>query len=632
MFQTALHSIFTVVLPRPFFKVTPSKPDPIYYTATAFVSFDFTLSAVNECNSVQISSLKWEPELQLLTAVASSLLKSPSPRSFTTKVEKRHSTDPRDSSSPCKTYKHTHMPSTSQDFQEHTTPDGRRLRRTSKRILSSHSENLYQITTLDSFDSPFKYKSKSQPLEFLQTAKRCSAIFDAESPLSSCSSFDASDNEGTYPSTSAPFPLSSPVFLSSRAQNRTQAYSDVNFPPAFELSPIIEDPNTFEDMDDILAYYSDSPVLGRLNESHTHSEIAFNEGDWEPEVILGFETKLKTDPSDISVCARRMSFVLKSTDCEDNLSLPSIEANTVRRQYKDLLFPPSLTLTFPTPEMQDVSTFPESIPLMAESNQLLPPSPMPQTPPSSTRRSLGRNLSSPLVPPTPMPSLPRCTSCGFGFSFDITSSNDLLHRPIDPCEKCQAQWDRCQKWYGKRGWEVGANENTVEATSSIVDMKKEKVLKRASRRLSRIVEGVFIPDRRSRQSCVKIPSQSTTWSSKRISFMDRSTQENTGSLPEDADPSSQDQTNPPSFSALEELETRAQDYSVETHFKRRINLSPDVVTRKTSVLAKLMALRAFSRSKTEKLKEEKGEPQPKWRRSFLNLDIEKSERRPASYN
>lgn len=55
----------------------------------------------------------------------------------------------------------------------------------------------------------------------------------------------------------------------------------------------MEDPNTFEDMDDILAYYSDSPVLGRLNESHTHSEFAFDEGDWEPEVILGFETKLK---------------------------------------------------------------------------------------------------------------------------------------------------------------------------------------------------------------------------------------------------------------------------------------------------------------------------------------------------
>ncbi|KAJ3905348.1 hypothetical protein F5879DRAFT_1076170 [Lentinula edodes] len=524
------------------------------------------------------------------------------------------------------------MPSTSRNFQEHTTPDSRRLRRTSKRILSSYSANLDQIASLDSFDSPFKYKSKSQPLEFLQTAKRCSAISEAESPLSSCSSFDASDNEGTYPSTSAPFPLSSPVFLPSRAQNRTQAYSDVNFSPAFELSPIMEDPNTFEDMDDILAYYSDSPVLGRLNESHTHSEFAFDEGDWEPEVILGFETKLKTNSSDMSVCARRMSFVLKSTDCEDNFSLRGVEANTVRKQCKDLLFPPSLTLTFPTPEMQDISTFPESIPLVTESNQLLPPSPMPQTPPSSTRRSLGRNLSSPLVPPTPMPSLPRCTSCGFGFSFDITSSNDMLHRPIVPCEKCQAQWDRCQKWYGKRGWQVGANENTVEATSPIVDMKKEKVLKRASRRLSRIVEDVFIPDRRSRQSSVKIHSQGTTWSSKRISFMDRSTQENTGSLPEDAHPSSQDQTNPLSSSALEELETRVQDYSVETHFKRRINLSPHVVTQKTSVLAKLMALRAFSRSKTEKSKEEKDKPQPKWRRSFLNLDTEKSERRPTSYN
>ncbi|KAJ3867069.1 hypothetical protein EV359DRAFT_78951 [Lentinula novae-zelandiae] len=620
MLQTALHSIFTVVLPRPFFKVTPSKPDPIYYTATAFV---------DERNTAQSSSLNRKPELQLLTAVASSLLKSPSARSSTSKAERRHSIDSRNFCSPFKTFKHTHMPSTSQDSQEHTTPDSRRLRRTSKRILSSYSANLDQIASLDSFDSPFEYKSKSQPLEFLQTAKRCSAIFDAESPLSSCSSFDASDNEGTYPSTSAPFPLSSPVFVPSRAQNRTQAYSDVNFSPAFELSPIMEDPNTFEDMDDILAYYSDSPVLGRLNKSHTHSEFAFDEGDWEPEVILGFETKLKTNSSDMSVCARRMSFVLKSTDCEDNFSLRGAEANTVRKQYKDLLFPPSLTLTFPTPEMQDISTFPESIPLVTESNQLLPPSPMPQTPPPSARRSLGRNLSSPLVPPTPMPSLPRCTSCGFGFSFDITSSNDMLHRPIDPCDKCQAQWDRCQKWYGKRGWEVGANENTVKATSPIVDMKKEKVLKRASRRLSRIVEDVFIPDRRSRQSSVKIPSQSTTWSSKRVSFMDRSTQENTGSLLEDVEPSSQDHTNPLSSSALEELETRVQDYSVKTHSKRRINLSSDVVTRKTSVLAKLMALRAFSRSKTE---EEKDEPQPKWQRSFLNMDTEKSERRPTSYN
>ncbi|KAJ3895868.1 hypothetical protein GG344DRAFT_72702 [Lentinula edodes] len=574
---------------------------------------------------VQSSSLNREPELQLLTAVASSLLKSPSPRSSTTKAERRHSIDPRNFISPFKTYKHTHTPSTSQDFQEHATPDSRRLRRTSKRIMSSYSANLDQIASLDSFDSPFRYKSKSQPLESLQMAKRCSAIFETESPLSSCSSFDASDNEGTYPSTSAPFPLSSPVFLPSRGQNRTQAYSDMNLSPAFELSPIMEDPNTFEDMDDILAYYSDSPVLGRLNESHTHSEFAFDEGDWEPEVILGFETKLKTNSSDVFFTVDMGRWDL-SNILFTRIALRGGEAN------KDLLFPPSLTLTFPTPEMQDISTFPESIPLVTESNQLLPPCPMPQTPPSSTRRSLGRNLNSPLVPPTPMPSLPRCTSCGFGFSFDITSSNDILHRPIDPCDKCQAQWDRCQKWYGKRGWGVGANENSVESTSPIVDMKKEKVLKRASRRLSRIVEDVFIPDRRSRQSSVKIPSQGTTWSSKRISFMDRSTQENTGSLLEDAHPSSQDQTNPLSSSALEELETRVQDCSVETHFKRRINMSPDVVTQKTSVLAKLMALRAFSRSKTDKSKEEKDEPQPKWRRSFLNLDTEKSERRPTSYN
>ncbi|GAW06325.1 hypothetical protein LENED_008241 [Lentinula edodes] len=315
MFQTALHSIFTVVLPRPFFKVTPSKPDPIYYTATAFGTYNldaktsfanfnvsmtkfggtpctprrsggsFLTSASTSTSNIarshmsstyccfcscpydiSSSSLNREPEFQLLTAVASSLLKSPSPRSTTTKAERRHS-------------------------------------------LDSH-----QIASLDSFDSPFKYKSKSQPLEFLQTAKRCSAISEAESPLSSCSSFDASDNEGTYPSTSAPFPLSSPVFLPSRAQNRTQAYSDVNFSPAFELSPIMEDPNTFEDMDDILAYYSDSPVLGRLNESHTHSEFAFDEGDWEPEVILGFETKLKTNSSDMSIVRIIFHFaVLKQT-------------------------------------------------------------------------------------------------------------------------------------------------------------------------------------------------------------------------------------------------------------------------------------------------------------------------------
>lgn len=56
----------------------------------------------------------------------------------------------------------------------------------------------------------------------------------------------------------------------------------------------MEDPSVFEDVDDILAYYSDSPVLGRTNENHICSEFGFDESDWGPELI--FADELEAEP------------------------------------------------------------------------------------------------------------------------------------------------------------------------------------------------------------------------------------------------------------------------------------------------------------------------------------------------
>lgn len=54
----------------------------------------------------------------------------------------------------------------------------------------------------------------------------------------------------------------------------------------------MEDPTyAYGDVDDILAYYSDSPILGRTKESHDYSELGFEEADWDPEPIFDAESK-----------------------------------------------------------------------------------------------------------------------------------------------------------------------------------------------------------------------------------------------------------------------------------------------------------------------------------------------------
>ncbi|KAJ4487561.1 hypothetical protein J3R30DRAFT_947007 [Lentinula aciculospora] len=444
-------------------------------------------------------------------------------------------------------------------------------------------------------------------------------MYDPESSLSSCSSFDASDNEGTYPSTPVPFPLSSPAPIDSLPR-LSQAFSE-NIPSAFELSPIMEDPSVFEDMDDILACYSDSPTLGRINESHTHFEFAFDDADWEAEAI---ESELKSDASDTDSPnnepkrTRRMSFALRTTERGHDPLLAG--ANTENNAYKDLLSPPSLTLTFPTPEMQDTSRLPEPVPLVAEPDHLLPFS-MPQTPPASTRRSLDRNRDH-LVPPTPMPSLPRCVSCGFGFSFDITGSTDMVHTRVDPCGKCQAQWERCQKWYGKRGW--GVEENVEEATFQAADPKTEKVLKRASRRLSQIVESVFMSDRKSQRLSAQVSSKRT---SKLISFMDRvHPKENTRNPSKDEFASAGNLADP---AFLEEFGTRVRDYG-DTSRSRIHDFqspSPDVIQKKK--MFKLF--RSFSQSTTAFNLKKKNGLRSERRRSFLDLGTSGLKHRRASY-
>ncbi|KAE9406715.1 hypothetical protein BT96DRAFT_205136 [Gymnopus androsaceus JB14] len=273
----------------------------------------------------------------------------------------------------------------------------------------------------DSFDSAFKTTTPRQ-LEFLDTLKRNSMMHELDSSVSSCSSFDPSDNECNYPSTShmtAPPSLSSPVSLPSRTQTRSsQAFSD-NFPPAFELSPILEDSSAFEDVDDILAYYSDSPVLGRGNESQDYSGFAFDEADWDPEPMFDAETEPKFHVTDAdenpagSRRVRRMSFVLKSTVHGDDSLFDATDDEAECNTFKDLLQPPALTLTFPTPEILG-PTLPDPFPLVIEPNQLSPFASIPQTPPSSVRRNALGDITNTLVPPTPLPSLPRCTSCRFG--------------------------------------------------------------------------------------------------------------------------------------------------------------------------------------------------------------------------
>ncbi|KAJ3977692.1 hypothetical protein EV361DRAFT_1029586 [Lentinula raphanica] len=569
MFHSALQSILTIVLPKPSFRVTPSQPDPIYYTATVFRAYNHPKSSFSNFN-VSMTKVDGTPRLgsrpirgltstnsicsirsrsdrvstcccscscpydlsscspnaqstghELLTAIATSFLESPLPCSSSSTFKTARHTDSWNSSLFSRIPKLSDMPFASQDFQKPLPPNEKRLRRTQKRITSSSSANgLDHTAAPGSFYTANEFQSGVESLQNLDTAKRTSTHELDLSVSDSCSSFDASDHDGTY--SSIPMHLSSPVSLSSRPQNRiSQAHSDM-FPPAFELSPIMENSCTFEEMDDILALYSDSPILGRMNESHASSEFAFDDADWEPEPIFDTadECESQIDTADAEsvvtdpkrVRPRQLSYALKAVDSEDVFLSAGTHGHTQSDTHADLLSPPSLTLTFPTPVMEDASTFPEPIPLANASDQSLTFPSIPRTPP---RRSQSHNVL--LEPPTPMPPLPRCTSCGFGFSFDVTGSTDMIHRPVNPCDQCQAQWDRCRKWYGKRGWQV---ERTEDTSSQDTEIKKEKPLKRVSRRFSQIVEGVFTTDRKSQRSSIDPSARGATSkrSSKRLSW------------------------------------------------------------------------------------------------------------------
>ncbi|KAJ3762994.1 hypothetical protein EV360DRAFT_78774 [Lentinula raphanica] len=518
MFHSALQSILTIVLPKPSFRVTPSQPDSIYYTATVFRAYNHPKSSFSNFN-VSMTKVDGTPRL-VFAASGLALIEfqrvaahAAVPMIYRTASH----TDSWNSSLFSRIPKLSDMPFASQDFQEPLPPNKKRLRRTRKRITSSSSANgLDHTAAPGSFDTANEFQSGVESLQNLDTAKRTSTHELDLSVSDSCSSFDASDHDGTY--SSIPMHLSSPVSLSSRPQNRiSQAHSDM-FPPAFELSPIMESSCTFEEMDDILALYSDSPILGHMNESHASSEFAFDDADWEQEPIFDTADECEIDTADAEsvvtdpkrVRPRQLSYALKAVDSEDVFLSAGTHGHTQSDTHADLLSPPSLTLTFPTPVMEDASTFPEPIPLANASDQSLTFPSIPRTPPC---RSQSHNVL--LEPPTPMPPLPRCTSCGFGFSFDVTGSTDMIHRPVNPCDQCQAQWDRCRKWYGKRGWQV---ERTEDTSSQDTEIKKEKTLKRVSRRFSQIVEGVFTTDRESQRSSIDPSARGATSTSKRSSI------------------------------------------------------------------------------------------------------------------
>ncbi|KAF9068672.1 hypothetical protein BDP27DRAFT_1326737 [Rhodocollybia butyracea] len=420
-------------------------------------------------------------------------------------------------------------------------------------------------------------------------------MHELDSSCSSCSSFDPSDNEGTYPSTPSPFPLFSPISLQPRPQRSfSQDYPD-NFLPAFELSPVIEEPTTFNDVDDILAYYSNAPVL---------DHIGFDESNWESEII--FDAESESEPklqaghidNDAEVGeikrARRMSYILKPTQNENCSTVFNVTDNeTNNSAFKNFLSPPALVLTFPTPELP--STLPDPIPLITESSQLSPMGFIPQTPPASTHRHLGDSL----LPPTPLPHLPRCTSCGFGFAFDsVSSSIDTLPRLLptaNPCNKCQGQWDRCQRWYGKRG--------RMRAMS----------FKRASQRLSQIMEGVLSSSDRT-EPPVNCPPLDVVYvakrSSKRLSFMLWNKPKHEGSVILDQDSAAQ----PPQLPLTTDTSSAPEDVldSVQGPSKSRF----------TGIFS--------SKSKVSRRRGQ-GQYERKGRRSFLNFGSGRSQLENVSY-
>ncbi|KIK63581.1 hypothetical protein GYMLUDRAFT_442841 [Collybiopsis luxurians FD-317 M1] len=252
---------------------------------------------------------------------------------------------------------------------------------------------------------------------------------------------------------------------------------------------------------------------------HFHSEFAFDETDWKPEPRLETEPQDKfrkyedvNDVDSVNSRVRRMSFVLKSTDSGGNSSLSDTEYHL----SQNLLSPPALTLTFPTPEIQETSTLPDPLSLIPISTLQVSLPLQPQTPP---RRSLGNTYDS-LLPPTPMPALPRCTSCGFGFTFDATGSPGTLSRPISgtqPCDKCQDQWNRCRNWYGKRGWEMDMLADQDNSDTKI--SKSRTGFERASRRLSEAVQGVFGAERAPGQLATNLSPLRAV--SKRLSLLKR---------------------------------------------------------------------------------------------------------------
>ncbi|KAJ7150297.1 hypothetical protein C8R46DRAFT_500668 [Mycena filopes] len=181
----------------------------------------------------------------------------------------------------------------------------------------------------------------------------------------------------------------------------------------FDLSPIIEDIQSF-------------PSFGNMNSSFDTSSMLGGALDQNP-TNGGYEEQ-DQDSRNFDHMNLSGSFVLQSTSCHDLRARDPVETEESV---------PALVLTFPTPE-------PPKSPIFAPQSPFTVHKFVAATGPGTSFSARYDQRTSNLAVPT----LPRCTHCGFGFGLDFHD----LEAPLssNPCRLCEPQWLACKMWYHAR--------------------------------------------------------------------------------------------------------------------------------------------------------------------------------------
>ncbi|KAK7040361.1 hypothetical protein VNI00_009831 [Paramarasmius palmivorus] len=458
MFESTLQLIYTIVLPKPSFKVPPSKPDPIYHTAsnlpTQYSPFDVSRSqtrlnpatprrrARSSCpydTQNRDQSLPYHlPGLEFMSAESparqtplhSTPKRTPVQESPTrSKKPRRHSTTSLGSP-----YVGSTRKAQSKSNKENIPPSKFETppRNPTRRSGSSNDRNLPKRPI------PTSPSPNSDPEKKLRRSSgRIASYGSGQSFVKALKRSVEDSSSETEPE---------------REPSTNPAATTSIQPFTLELSPILEDLAVFDSVGTNLnlSALGSLDTIGARREQHDVELMPFHIVD---------ETPSASAPP------------------------KSVKPSLVLQRASLALAAPALTLTKPTPELESIPVFEDlPNPVLTSISPMLTPIPdlhadsISSLSLSPSHTSLSPSFLPSTRTPAPLPAFPRCTTCGFGFGtgFDLNASMDMLDVSRLPCGECEGEWERCVGWFGERGFARERKKEEASRSKRVSWFRKEQ--------------------------------------------------------------------------------------------------------------------------------------------------------------